>query len=66
MNETLFDFIKINFIHKELVELLLNCSEEDRPKADYAFDVFLKILDKWRGNEPLRITQEDDSGTDGR
>lgn len=60
MNETLYDYIKINFIHKELVEMLMDCSDDERPYMDYAFDVYKKIIGRWRGNDKIRINEEDD------
>lgn len=36
--------IRVNDIRKLLVKMLDEVSEEDRPKMDYTWDVFMKVL----------------------
>ena len=42
------EVIRTNFIRKKLVEMLDNCTDEDRAKADFCWDMFLKIMGDYK------------------
>jgi len=48
MNPRLKDYINYKWLHKELIELMLNATDEDRDVIDKALEIYRELLAKWR------------------
>ena len=48
MNPRIKDYMSIKWLHKELIELMLNADDDERIVIDKAIRIYIQMVDKWR------------------
>lgn len=48
MNPRLKDFMSVKWLHKELIEKMLNAGDEERATIDKAIEIYIELVAKWR------------------
>lgn len=48
MNPRLKDFMSVKWLHKELIEKMLDADDEERTTIDKAIEIYIELVAKWR------------------